>query len=383
MEVINTTDNLPTLRTKLNSNFEELAAFEPVFISSTTSVSDNNKWTKFATIEISTRYNDGNATLFFQSRSSSSVTPRVSVAMIRVKQQDAFGSDPYVSATIRALTDDIPCTIGYAITSNTPTTTVDFYLSIPTTYSRIDGFLSAEGGEGVITWFTQAGWFTSPANLVNGDNDSLTTASSLSGVYVSTSGDTINGPVTIIADTTAQLTVRRLSTGNRAELLSSSTANELYLRNSLSDGTTDGSIIIEGDNDRLVFRPGNTSGTRQQVWHNGNIPIQNSSSSWISFPAAGSAQVAFSFSVGSMYLLTARVLFDSNGTISSRSVTYAITIGGSSSSQQVFNNLGAQGYGTNYLTSITPNGSGFNFNISSAVLAQLNWGIMRLPYNLL
>lgn len=68
----------------------------------------------------------------------------------------------------------------------------------------------------------------------------------------------------------------------------------------------------------------------------------------------------------------------------SRSATYIITIGGSSSSQQVFALQGEQGYGTDYLSSVTPTGSGWRFNMNGSQLTHtLYWGIMRLGYNLI
>lgn len=81
----------------------------------------------------------------------------------------------------------------------------------------------------------------------------------------------VEGAMTVLADVTTQLTVRRSSTGNRLEMLSSSASNEGYIRNALSAGTVDGSIIIDGANDRLVWRPGDTDGTRHTVIHTGSV----------------------------------------------------------------------------------------------------------------
>ena len=107
---------------------------------------------------------------------------------------------------------------------------------------------------------------------------------SLLGSYLPLTGGTLTGPLVIESATTELLELRRAS-GPRSQLFPGLTVNETFLRNVLSDGTVDGSVIIQGDDDTVRFRPGDTGGTRHEMWHNGNVVITtNADGTSIRFP---------------------------------------------------------------------------------------------------
>jgi len=137
-----------------------------VFQTTNTGASDNNKWTKVMSTTISTIFNDETYILHATSSESSATESKNHKLSFRVKQQAAFGSDPLVEAWDSY--DNVEgMDVGYIIVQNTPTSIVEFYIRIPSTFSEVQGWIISEGSnDGATTWFSDQTYTTSPAGLV-------------------------------------------------------------------------------------------------------------------------------------------------------------------------------------------------------------------------
>lgn len=262
-----------------------------VFRTSNTSSLFATQWTRVARVEIVNRFDDFNTTWLVQESEASAGTARQGLVRFRVKQQNDFGNDPALTLSMESF-EPLTSTYGYVIVQTTPTTIVEVYVRADVTFTRINGFDlgTQKSPRTTVTYFDSEPWNVSVSGLELGQwsrfarfdiMDTLTGdfVGSLTGTAsgnLPLTGGSLTGKLTVTADVTDQLVVRRSASSNRIEVLAAAgTTNESFIRNTLSNGTVDGSIIIDGVNDRLIFRPGDTGGTRREVWHAGNLPYES------------------------------------------------------------------------------------------------------------
>lgn len=135
------------------------------YTTSGTGATDNNKWTKFASIAIGAQFGDIESALQFVSYGDGSTTVGGAKIRIKVKQQTAFGTNPYVHIAVEHGANLAPANFYATIVQNTPSTTVDFYIQIPETY-RAYRFYPLVTAGGTPTWFQAQPWLASvPAGV--------------------------------------------------------------------------------------------------------------------------------------------------------------------------------------------------------------------------
>lgn len=144
-------------------------------ITSSSSSGDNNKYTKFMSHEIGTLYDDIEGVYIVQTLAHGIEGNISGILRVRSKQQNAFGSDPwvYIEAEFNsgAELDNIP-DFGYVITQNTPSSTIDFYVYVPHTYTKISFIQLAPNSSSAntnttITYFDLQAYSATVTNLVS------------------------------------------------------------------------------------------------------------------------------------------------------------------------------------------------------------------------
>jgi len=108
------------------------------FVTSNTGVSDNTKWTRLMSGSISTRYADSSGEIVFTNSGSSLATGPKGRIRWRIKQQDAFGSQPYVLIETLDLSQETANTdYVMVITSDAGPTTYELWARIAWTYTAL------------------------------------------------------------------------------------------------------------------------------------------------------------------------------------------------------------------------------------------------------
>jgi len=169
------------LNADLLDGLEGMSYARDVINTSNTQASDTNKYTKIARITLNSQYFDCSVTLGGVTSSHSNSTANECTITMRSKQQDAFGNDPVATCVITHTTPN-RLNVGYVIVQNTPTTIVDFYVSITQAYSRYSFRETVEASSGGnVEYYSDQGWSSVPAGYVSGeihkaytsDNDGL------------------------------------------------------------------------------------------------------------------------------------------------------------------------------------------------------------------
>jgi hypothetical protein len=91
-------------------------------------------WTRLARINLVTTPTSASAVLQLISAGDAELNADSARILFRAKQQNAFGSNPYVTMALEQATTLVPANLMGVIVQNTPTTIVDFYLQIPKQY---------------------------------------------------------------------------------------------------------------------------------------------------------------------------------------------------------------------------------------------------------
>ncbi len=142
------------------------------FYTMSTGASDANKWTKFASFTITSRYQDYDEMFHLLPNAHGSSNFTVYRGHIRVKQQDDFGNDPLMDVRLSVedpdKVGDVTLKLGYVIVQNTPTTIVDFYISISDGYCRVDGTVVGLTLEQP-SYYSNQSWQTTVSGLVEGE----------------------------------------------------------------------------------------------------------------------------------------------------------------------------------------------------------------------
>lgn len=129
-----------------------------------TGATDNNKWTKFASVTLTSQYAESESVLQFVSSGDGSTTVAGAKIRIKVKQQVAFGGNPYVHIAVEQGANLAPANFYATIVQNTPTSIVDFYIQIPETYRAYRFYPIVTSG--TITWLQNQAWIVSvPAGV--------------------------------------------------------------------------------------------------------------------------------------------------------------------------------------------------------------------------
>jgi hypothetical protein len=100
----------------------------------------------------------------------------------------------------------------------------------------------------------------------------------LESTKVDRAGDTMTGPLHIESDSTVGLQIERLGAGTLVQLVGGA-GNAAFLRAASGPENTDvlSSLILRGDAGDVRFRPGDTSATSYEMWHDGNATVTTDS----------------------------------------------------------------------------------------------------------
>jgi hypothetical protein len=150
-----------------------------VFKTTGTGASDANKYTKIARVTLTGQYQNTSTAFHYVTNGQGAQDTAAGKVNLRVKQQAAFGNNPivelvnYYDATQFA-------EFGYVIVQNTPTTIVDIYVKVTTTYCEVTGYLTAEdySNSSKIIWYDSQAYSTIPAGYTLDDNRLVISADS-------------------------------------------------------------------------------------------------------------------------------------------------------------------------------------------------------------
>jgi len=147
--VVLTVDNVSNLQAILNNKLDKNGdgsdltnINKRVFKTKDTTNVDQNKWTKIATIDITSRYGSTifNLSMFSQNTDSNVILENMEV---KILQQSAFGVDPYINIKhFNKYGNTLHNQFGYKLVSNTPTTVVEIYQKSIRTYSSTIGYIN-------------------------------------------------------------------------------------------------------------------------------------------------------------------------------------------------------------------------------------------------
>ncbi len=153
-----------------------------------TGASNSGQWTKFARVTITSQYDSAGFSGIMAGTEHGNPRNIRSQLNVWVKQQAAFGTDPYVDVRNIpwANRDNVYNDVGYVIVQNTPTTIVDLYFQVNTAYHRVEyatTYVQPSGGG--IEWYDEQAYAASVAGLVEVNREYIST---FHGIY-SSGGD--------------------------------------------------------------------------------------------------------------------------------------------------------------------------------------------------
>lgn len=178
------------------------------------------QYTKFLTVTLSGQYQDYTAEVTAMSAGNGTSYNQNSRLNIRIKQQMAFGSDPFIEVFQTQLTPVDKQRYFYSIVQNTPTTIVDFYVMNVESWNQINFFVQNDllNGGSAAYLSAQAYTTTLPANAVEFSKsrlltesyhplaDALTTARTLTWTGDATGAMTFNGSANVSSELTLAAT---------------------------------------------------------------------------------------------------------------------------------------------------------------------------------
>ena len=178
------------------------------------------QYTKFLTVTLSSQYQDYTAEVTAMSAGNGTSYNQNSRLNIRIKQQNAFGSDPFIEVFQTQLTPVDKQRYFYSIVQNTPTTIVDFYVMNVESWNQINFFVQNDllNGGSAAYLSAQAYVTTLPANAVEFSKnrlltdsyhplaDALTTARTLTWTGDATGAMTFNGSANVTSALTLAAT---------------------------------------------------------------------------------------------------------------------------------------------------------------------------------
>lgn len=187
---------LLTAQSGVIGNASTATTLKRVFNCTNTGSTYVNQYTKILSIVLTSQYQDYTSEITAMSTASGDVANYVSKLLIRVKQQGAFGTNPYVDCQQFSQTTTDPHRYHYVIVRNTPTTIVDIYAYIPIQWSTLNGFLQNENfnaGTGTGYLANQAFVATMPGSPVAFVKDGGGTPGVYQNVTLGEGGRVVNG----------------------------------------------------------------------------------------------------------------------------------------------------------------------------------------------
>ena len=141
-----------------------------IFHTTNTSTLYAGQYTKIATITITSQYQnyDGNVSIIFQGSGETFI--RSADLNIRVKQQAAFGSNPYVDLRVTNSKSIPGSWFAYKIVSNVGPTVVDIYAVPNASYTNLTGSVLLNDNSSIITWYSDQSFSASITGAVAANN---------------------------------------------------------------------------------------------------------------------------------------------------------------------------------------------------------------------
>jgi phage-related tail fiber protein len=143
--------DIPTLNQNTTGNAATASQLQRRISTTNSGGTLSGRWTKISTMTITNLYSEMIVLLEGTSVGSGDGILRACEITLRVKQQAAFGSNPFVTAQI--VGDESPhFTLGYVVVSNAGPTVVDFYMRWDTTYAQLTAVVIHTDSAGVASY---------------------------------------------------------------------------------------------------------------------------------------------------------------------------------------------------------------------------------------
>lgn len=226
--------------------------------------SNGTSYSKVGTVTLTSQYADYQTTLQIVGWGNGSSFVYDMEVAIRVKQQNPFGSDPFIEVT-NYYKNEYDAEIGYVIVQNTPSTVVELWAKVDGNYSSIAGFTTSEYQSSRILW--NEGPFTTvqPTGYTSGTISKVYTNQNITPVTGLTH-DTVNTElgVTFADGTTQSLDLSQyIDDTNLSRIVSGAHVGSGIVRFTRDDSTTfdvDFSDFFDDTNlARIVSASWNTS----------------------------------------------------------------------------------------------------------------------------